>query len=161
MRCIWNRILPYYIVCEKQKMMFRIHSIKKTVCKKYLHDPLLLRCIFGGYFTVPWGHRRGFMHCSEKKERKKERKWCDMQRSRVTHARNLCSAFYPYIVHTHSSEHTPEQWAAIYAAAPGEQLGVRCLAQGHLVMVLRVERALYIHSPHLQFLQARDRNRHL
>ncbi len=25
-----------------------------------------------------------------------------------------------------------EQWAAIYAAAPGEQLGVRCLAQGHL-----------------------------
>ncbi len=26
----------------------------------------------------------------------------------------------------------PEQWAAIYAAAPGEQLGVQCLAQGHL-----------------------------
>ncbi len=25
----------------------------------------------------------------------------------------------------------PEQWAAI-APAPGEQLGVRCLAQGHL-----------------------------
>ncbi len=44
----------------------------------------------------------------------------------------------PSKVHTHSSEltHTvnthPEQWAAIYAAAPGEQLGVRCLAQGHL-----------------------------
>ncbi len=38
--------------------------------------------------------------------------------------------------HTHSSEHThrehTQQWAAIYAAAPGEQLGVRCLAQGHL-----------------------------
>ncbi len=33
----------------------------------------------------------------------------------------------------------PEQWAAIYAAVPGEQLGVRCLAQGHL-----------------QFLPARD-----
>ncbi len=39
--------------------------------------------------------------------------------------------------HTHSSEHThtvnthPEQWAAS-AAALGEQLGVRCLAQGHL-----------------------------
>ncbi len=37
--------------------------------------------------------------------------------------------------HTHSSEHThtvnthPEQWAAIYAAVPGEQLGDRCLAQ--------------------------------
>ncbi len=24
------------------------------------------------------------------------------------------------------------EWAAIYAAVPGEQLGVRCLAQGHL-----------------------------
>ncbi len=48
------------------------------------------------------------------------------------------SAYNPSKVHTHSSEHThtvnthPEQWAAIYAAAPGEQLGVRCLAQGHL-----------------------------
>ena len=56
----------------------------------------------------------------------------------VTHTQNLCSAFNPSKVHTHSSEHThtvnthPEQWAAIYAAAPGEQLGVRCLAQGHL-----------------------------
>ncbi len=56
----------------------------------------------------------------------------------VTHTRNLCSAINPSKVHTHSSEHThtvnthPEQWAAIYAAAPGEQLGVRCLAQGHL-----------------------------
>ncbi len=40
-------------------------------------------------------------------------------------------------VHTHSSEHTHtvnahlEQWAVI-APVPGEQLGVRCLAQGHL-----------------------------
>ncbi len=56
----------------------------------------------------------------------------------MTHTRNLCSAFIPSKGHTHSSEHThtvnthPEQWAAIYAAAPGEQLGVRCLAQGHL-----------------------------
>ncbi len=53
----------------------------------------------------------------------------------VAHTRNLCSAFNPSKVHTHSSEYThtvnthPEQWAAIYAAAPGEQLGVRCLAQ--------------------------------
>ncbi len=41
---------------------------------------------------------------------------------------------------THPSAHTvnthPEQWAA-NAAAPGEQLGVRCLAQGHLIVVLR------------------------
>ncbi len=32
--------------------------------------------------------------------------------------------FNPSKVHTHSSEHTPEQWAAIYAAVPVEQLGV-------------------------------------
>ncbi len=54
----------------------------------------------------------------------------------MTHTWNLCSAFDPSKVHTHSSEHTHtvnthlEQWAAIYAAEPGEQLGVRCLAQG-------------------------------
>ncbi len=65
-------------------------------------------------------------------------KWRDIRPSMVTHTRNLCSAFIPSKVHTHSSEYThtvnthPEQWAAIYAAAPGEQLGVRCLAQGHL-----------------------------
>ncbi len=72
----------------------------------------------------------------------------------VTHTRNSCSAFNPSKVHTHSSEHThtvnthPEQWADIYAAAPGEQLGVRCLAQGHLSRGIEGgERALYIHSP--------------
>ncbi len=61
--------------------------------------------------------------------------------SMVTHTRNSCSAFNPSKVHTHSSEHTHthtvnthlEQWAAIYAVAPGEQLGVRCLAQEHLI----------------------------
>ncbi len=41
---------------------------------------------------------------------------------------------YPSMcAHTHAHTHThTEQWAAIYAAVPGEQLGVRCLAQGHL-----------------------------
>ncbi len=34
--------------------------------------------------------------------------------------------------HTHTVNTHPEQWAAIYAAVPGEQLEVRCLAQGHL-----------------------------
>ncbi len=56
-------------------------------------------------------------------------------------------------------EHTPGALGShYYVAAPGEQLGVQCLAQGHLVVVLKVERALYIHSPHLQFLPARDLN---
>ncbi len=68
----------------------------------------------------------------------KVKKWRDIRPSMVTHTLNSCSAFNPSKVHTHSSEHTHtmnthlEQWAAIYAAAPGEQLGVRCLAQGHL-----------------------------
>ncbi len=62
-------------------------------------------------------------------------KWRDMWPSMVTHTRvwvtpfhtrNLCSALN---THTHR-ELTP--WSAIYAAAPGEQLGVQCLAQGHL-----------------------------
>ncbi len=72
--------------------------------------------------------------------------------SMVTNSRNLCSAFIPSKVHTHSSEHThtmnthPEQWAAIYAAVLGEQLGVRCLAQGHLSHGIEGgERA--VHSP--------------
>ncbi len=48
----------------------------------------------------------------------------------VTHTRSLCSAFNPS-QYTHTAVNThPEQWAAIYAAAPGEQLGVWCLAQG-------------------------------
>ncbi len=34
--------------------------------------------------------------------------------------------------HKHTVNTHPEQWASIFVAAPGEQLGVRCLAQGHL-----------------------------
>ncbi len=53
----------------------------------------------------------------------------------------FCSYYYWLrlgLTLTHSSEHTHtvnthlEEWAAIYAATHGEQLGVRCLAQGHL-----------------------------
>ncbi len=46
-----------------------------------------------------------------------------------THTQNLCSAFNPSKC-THTVNTHPEQWAAIYAAAPGEQLGVRCLVKG-------------------------------
>ncbi len=68
----------------------------------------------------------------------KERKGKDAWPSMVTHAWNLCSAFNPSkCTHTAvSSEQTrahthPEKWAA-NAAVPGEQLGVRRIAQGHL-----------------------------
>ncbi len=43
----------------------------------------------------------------------------------LTHPKCTHTAVNTHTVNTH-----PEQWAAIYAAAPGEQLGVRCLAQG-------------------------------
>ncbi len=44
----------------------------------------------------------------------------------------------------------------MYTAAPGEQLGVRCLAQGHLSRGIEGgERALDIHQ---QFLPDRDSN---
>ncbi len=44
------------------------------------------------------------------------------------------------------------EWWAANAVAPGEQLGVRCLAQGSHLSRGKVERALVIHSPHRQFL---------
>ncbi len=63
--------------------------------------------------------------------------WRDIQPCMLTHTLNSCSAFtHPKCTHTAVNTHTVnthlEQWAAIYAAAPREQLWVRCLAQGHL-----------------------------
>ncbi len=77
----------------------------------------------------------------------------DIRQSMVTHTRNLCSAFNPSKVHTHTAVNThPEQWAAIYASAPGEQLGVRCLAQGHLSHGIEGGESAVHSLPHLQSL---------
>ncbi len=78
----------------------------------------------------------------------------------VAHTRNLCSAINPSKVHTHTAVNThPEQWAAIYAVAPGEQLGVQCLDLGHLSRGIEGGvRVMCIHSLHLQFLPVRDSN---
>ncbi len=62
-------------------------------------------------------------------------KWSDVWSSMVTHTQNLCSAFNPSkcthtVVNTHTHTHTPVAVGSHIAAAPGEQLGVRCLAQG-------------------------------
>ncbi len=93
----------------------------------------------------------------------------DIRPSMVTHTQNLCSAINPSKVRTHTvvNTHTHtvnthlEQWAA-NAAVPGEQLGVQFLLKGLTsVVVLKVKRALDIHSPHLQFLPARDSNSQL
>ncbi len=72
--------------------------------------------------------------------------------SMVTHTQNLCSAFNPSkCTHTVVNIHL-EQWAA-NAAAPGEQLGVRCLAQGsHLSRGIEGGESTGYHSTHLQSL---------
>ncbi len=98
-------------------------------------------------------------------------KWSDIQPSMVTHTRNLCSAINPSKVHTHSSEHTHTHththtlWTHTRSSGqpfmlrrPGSSWGFGALLKGTSVVVLRVERALYIHFPHLQSLPARDSN---
>ncbi len=126
----------------------------------------------------------------------------DIWPSMVTHTRNLCSAFIPSKVHTHSSEHTSKwmlhtgggwgetplydckalwvysntqlkryindsfihsfthtPWTHTRSSGqpfmlrrPGSSWGFGALLKGTSVVVLKVERALDIHSPHLQFL---------
>ncbi len=54
-----------------------------------------------------------------------------MSLSKCTHTHTAVSSEHTH-THTHTYTHTPpEQWAA-NTVAPREQLGVRCLAQGHL-----------------------------
>ncbi len=67
--------------------------------------------------------------------------------SMVTHTRNLCSAFNPSkCIHTVVNIHL-EQWAA-NAAAPREQLGVQCLAQGsHLSRGIEKWRECWLFTP--------------
>ncbi len=73
----------------------------------------------------------------------------------------ICALHFTHL-HTHTPwthtpwTHTPwthTPWTHTRSsAAPGEQLGVRCLAQGsHLSRVIEDERALYIHSPPLTY----------
>ncbi len=95
----------------------------------------------------------------------KKIKWRDIRPSMLTHTWNLCSAFNPSKVHTHSSEHTHTHGTHSWSSGkpfmlwrPGSSWEFSALLKSTSVMVLRVERALYVHSPHLQFLPARDSN---
>ncbi len=87
----------------------------------------------------------------DSRERKKG-KGSGVWPSMVTHTRNLSSAFNPSkctltAVNTH-----PEQWAAILRH-PGSSWGIGALLKGLTsVVVLKVERALVIHSPNRQSL---------
>ncbi len=79
----------------------------------------------------------------------------------VTHTQNLCSAFNPSkcthtVVNTHTHthrEHTPEAVGSHIAAAPGEQLGVWCLAQGsHLSHGIEGGRECWLFTPKSKWL---------
>ncbi len=84
---------------------------------------------------------------------------CKKKKRQVTHTCNLCSAFIPSKVRTHTAVNTHlEQRAAIYAAVPGEQLRVWCLAQAHLSRGSEGGECAVNSLPHLQFLPARDSN---
>ncbi len=93
--------------------------------------------------------------------------WRDIRPSMVTHTRFFCSAFDPSKVHTHTTvnTHTHTPWTHTRSSGqpfmlrrPGSSWGSGVLLKGTSVVVLQVERALYIHSLHLQFLPARDSN---
>ncbi len=56
-----------------------------------------------------------------------------------------------------SKVHTPGA-VGIYAAVPGEQLGVQCFAQGHLSRGIEGEESAVHSLPHRQFLPDLDSN---
>ncbi len=69
----------------------------------------------------------------------------------------------PKCTHTAVNSHTP--WTRTRSSGqpfmlrrPGSSWGFGALLKGTSVVVLRVERALYIHCPHRQFLPAQDSN---
>ncbi len=70
---------------------------------------------------------------------------------------------HPKCTHTAVNTHTP--WTHTQSSGqpfmlrrPGSSWGFGALLKGTSVVVLKEERALDIHSPHLQFLPARDSN---
>ncbi len=89
-------------------------------------------------------------------------KWRDIRPSKVTHTLNPGSAFTHPSAHTQQWTHTP--WTHTQSSGqpvlqhPGSSWVFGVLLKGTSVVVTRVERAPVIHSPHLQFLLARDSN---
>ncbi len=84
--------------------------------------------------------------------------WWPILRIRALHLTHQTCTHTQQWTYTHTVNTHPEQWAGIYAAAPGEQLGVRCLAQGHLSRGIEGWESSGHSLPHLQFLTARDSN---
>ncbi len=71
----------------------------------------------------------------------------------------ICALHLPIqSAHTQQWTHTRSSGQPFMLRRPGSSWGFGALLKGTSVVVLKVERALYIHSPHLQFLPARDSN---
>ncbi len=103
----------------------------------------------------------GFVKCYKWSEEK----WNDIQPSMVTHTQNSCSAFTHPNAHTHTMNththtvHTPGTVGRHFMLqCPGSSWGIGALFKGTSVVVLKVERALNIHYPHLQSLPDQDSN---
>ncbi len=84
--------------------------------------------------------------------------WCDIQPSMVTHTQISCSAFTHPSAHTHREHTHGAVGSHLCGGAAGSSWGFGALLKGTSVVVLKVGRALYIHSPHLQSLPDRDSN---
>ncbi len=95
-------------------------------------DPSVHLCNKRAQQTRGWDQVH--LHSRETERRIESYVICD---GMVTHTRNLCSAFNPTKMHTHTHrEHTPGAVGShllcrAASCGAGEQLGVRCLAQGH------------------------------
>ncbi len=131
-------------------MIHQCWSFKENLCilsskfKNFLHlwrnfpqpPDFILVCNFSSCSRVPFF---SFYHFKQKCHIT-EVKWSDVTYGQVwwpilgicaLHLTHPKCAHTQQWTHTHTVNTHPEQWAAI-AAAPREQLGVRCLAQEHL-----------------------------
>ncbi len=72
-----------------------------------------------------------FKSPSQKKKKKYFQVWWPILEVGALHLTHPSAHSQQWVVNTHTVNTHTEQWAAI-AIVPGEQFGVRCLAQGHL-----------------------------
>ncbi len=94
----------------------------------------------------------------------KIKKLSDIRLSMVT-ILGICALHLTHPKYTHTEVNTHTLWAHTQSSGepfmlrrPGSSWGFGAWLKGTLVVVLRVERALDIHSPQLQLLPARDSN---
>ncbi len=81
----WKYLLVYTFIYSYSYILYYIYIyIHKHIFLKYIHACVCIYIYIINDVT-----------------------WRDIRPSMVTHTRNLCSAFNPSKVHTHSSEHTP------------------------------------------------------